>query len=67
MREVLKNCNKTRKRKTLGYVKSVKFQRRKSNFGKITRPRFATRKKIGIRLLLGYKYRAESGVITRLK
>ena len=33
-------------------------------FWRITRPRFATQKKLGIRLLHGVKYRAESGVIT---
>ena len=32
-------------------------------FRRITRPRFAIRKKLGIRLLLGYEYQAESGVI----
>ena len=36
-------------------------------FWGITRLRFATRKKLGIRLLLGYEYRAESWVITRLE
>ena len=33
-------------------------------FQQITRPRVSTRKKLGIRLLFRYEYRAESGVIT---
>ena len=36
-------------------------------FRRITRPGFATWKKLGIRLLFGYEYQAESGVITWLK
>ena len=35
-------------------------------FRRITRPRFATQKKLGIRLLFGYKYRAELGVMNKL-
>ena len=34
-----------------------------NKFWRITRPRSATRKKLGNRLLLGYEYRAKSGVI----
>ena len=44
-----------------------KFQSQTAKFRGITRPRFTTRKKLGILLLLGYKYQAESGVITRLE
>ena len=40
------------------------FLHKKSNFSKKTRPQFATRKKLGIRLLFGYEYQAKSGVIT---
>ena len=32
-------------------------------FRRITRPCFATRKKLGIRLLFGYEYQAKSGII----
>ena len=47
----------TRKHMGGEYVVLGKFQQ-------ITRPHFATRKKLGIPLLLGYEYRAESWVIT---
>ena len=46
---------------------NVQRLERLNKFRRITRPRFATRKKLGIRLLFGYEYRAESGVITRLE
>ena len=36
-------------------------------FRRIIQPRFATRKKLGIGLLLGYEYRTELGIITRLE
>ena len=39
----------------------------KFKFRRITRPHFATRKKLGIRLLFWYQYQAKSGVITQLK
>ena len=52
---------------TKNYVLShtqVVFLHKKIKFRRKTRPRFATRKKLGIRLLFGYEYQAKSGVIT---
>ena len=57
--KITKNDNKT------GYYDVMVCN--KFKFWQITRHRFATRKKLGIRLLFGYEYRAQSGVITRLE
>ena len=48
-------------------ISTFQFCSLESKFRRITGPRFATRKKLGIRLLFGYKYWAESGVITGLE